>query len=1429
MRFLFQKYYKQQNRQTVRIMIILALLILCVAETHAIDIRPMKFSTANGLTDNTVRQIYQDSRGYIWMATFYGLSRYDGYNIVKYTPADGRMPVEEAQIRRLVEDSHGFLWLMCNNDAVGCLDLNTDTFVDFLPKDSKGYRYFKELPDGTIWLYGEHGALRIAHHGKDISVESLDINHGLPSNNIIGVECDKSGRVLLSTSKGLYAYNNGKIVAVDKEREYQWMQSAPNSVLMVATNGELMRLDEHDCLLRLGKMDGVSGRKDLPGAFVANGKWYISSPTGGRSVNLTTYEVKDIDKKSDIPSGKTITDNHGDVWVHNETGWLYYVDAGNESLVPLHLIPEKTMSLIDSERYSIARDKQGRAWITTADNGLYIFDLKTKELEHIMAKDGDYQILPSDNLLDATVDNRGNIWIGSAHSGAVMLKTNNSEVSSLSFPHSVNREFFVRMIKELPDGSIVLSTRDGNVYNYSPDLKKCDVEQRDAIVYDVIIDQNGNRLEATRGKGLYINGQKTDSLKTSTGDLFSLHMDRKWRLWVGTFGAGLDVFSPDRNGKAVKYNYLNDSYAARRVRVIYEDKSGHIWVGTNAGAYRFNPDALLTGKDSGILFNIANGTLKSNEIHCIEEDSQGRIWLGEAGNGITILDFSQNVDKPMVTHIGTESGLGNNNVSSFAKEGDDYMWATTQYGASRINTKNLRVESFVFRTNPSANVHSTNSAVMLKDKRLLLGTNQGAYTVDLKGIQPETTNQPITVTTFTVNGERKTFISDEKSIYDKNGSYHIKLPHNENNLDFEFSTFDFDWPKTTKFRYKLEPVDKQWSNVSVENRISLKNLNPGKYTLVVEASYSSANWDKQFRCVIIIEKPWWSSWYANIVYVLLIFFGGCLVFKVIKRINELHNKVKVEEQLTDYKLEFFTNISHEFRTPLTLIQVSLEKLHEKLMAIKEEYPGLSLNGLNVPLSTLDKNSRRMSRLIDELLTFRKVEKNKLVLYPESTEVIGFLRDVFDNFKEEALSKHITFDFTTNRDEFVMNVDRNALDKIANNLISNALKYTREGGKVLCSVAVETDRRIIRLQVIDNGVGIDHDKREQLFSRFMQSAMSRNSIGVGLHLTFGLVELSKGRIYHCDNPGGGSIFSVELPIDTPASENKPQEGIGRPYFEAIFKDTKDENAAENALPPDAKRKKMLIIDDDADIRSFLSNEFSRYFEILTASDGRSGLDAARNNDVNIIICDVMMPDMSGFEVTRLLKEDFATSHIPIIQLTALSNDDCQIEGITSGADAYVTKPFNLKYLKTRVAKLIEQRENLFSKFSASPTLALPQLPMGDKDKEFADRLAEIAEKQLDNSEFSVDDFAAEMALGRTIFFRKVKGVTGYAPKEYLRVMRMKKAAELLLSTDMTITEISFRVGISDPAYFNKCFKAQFGKAPSIYQKENTQNGAAKDSI
>lgn len=452
-----------------------------------------------------------------------------------------------------------------------------------------------------------------------------------------------------------------------------------------------------------------------------------------------------------------------------------------------------------------------------------------------------------------------------------------------------------------------------------------------------------------------------------------------------------------------------------------------------------------------------------------------------------------------------------------------------------------------------------------------------------------------------------------------------------------------------------------------------------------------------------------------------------------------------------------------------------------------------------------------------------MQNNKLVLSLENTDVMAMLHEIFLSFNDIAESKKMDFQFQPGSNSLKMYVDKGKLDKIVYNLLSNAFKYTPQKGKIRLCVQALTENNLLEIKVTDTGVGIPKEKQNELFKRFMQSNFSGESVGIGLHLTHELVTVHKGEISYEENPGGGSVFTVKLPLGTePYQENDfliPNELMKQENApEKFVTDSLDKVDIDKLIAhtDPLNKHRLLIIEDDADVRQYLKEELSPYFNIDTAENGIDGFNTAQEEDIDFIVCDVMMPGMTGYEVVRKLKSDFKTSHIPIILLTALSLPENQLEGIESGAEAYLTKPFSSRLLLAHIIKILEQREKLKEKFSQESGMVRTAVYSTDKDKEFVEQLDKILLKNLDNPHFSVDEFASIMKVGRTIFYKKVKGLTGYSPNEYLRIIRMKKAAELLLSNDYTVSEVSYKVGIDDPFYFSKCFKSQFGIAPSVYK-------------
>ena len=1431
------------NGHILKILSATVMLMVSLPAVSLANLYTKSFNTQSGLSDNTVRTIHQDKEGYIWFGTLNGLTRFDGYTMtsIPYRDSSGNQ-LYEPKVRQLHEDEMGNLWVLSTNDGVACIDLETFRFRNFLPEGSPQYfRYIYEAPDKSVWLFGGNGALHVSGSGEEMFKTSILTkgNGMLPSDNIIRISGDTAGNIFIATDKGIVKYAGGNADIIDFFHQVQWFAPHSDMMLAVAANGDVLSIDNNSQVSPRGSIPGVNSRDNLPGEFMANGKWFISGPSGIYSFDLDTGTLSKS-KLGDIPNAKVIKDNAGNIWLHNETGKIWRVDTISESTRQYSIISPDRMKLIDMERYSVMNDNEGRTIITTSGSGLYTIDEVSGDITHYSTANPGSSLLQSDNLLAVAKDRSGAMWIGTEDIGVVKVSKSSYSIKEIDDKGKKNRA--IRMIKQLSDGSIVISYYDGSFDTYDKDMKPLASRQYPKVVYDLMETADGNVWKATRGGNIFFENSKGDAISNdgftpSHHTIFSMLRDSNGRLWVGTFGAGLDVVIPSGNGnKPESKNFLNDTYGKKRIRAIFEDSGKNIWVGTSEGAYRFNPDSLIAGLQTLKEFSVANRFLNTNEVNCITEDNKGRIWIGEGGGGITILNFSDPNDR--IIHIGNENGLPNSNIQSFVSDGNGYIWAFTYMGAARVNVESLNVESYIFRTNTLGNVYRPNTALLLPGNRLLLGSSDGAYLVDINNLNAKGKPETPHATSLRINGISLSDGHAENPLWGNLSSHDkIVLSHDENSIDIAFSTFDYNTEMPDKFRYKLEPYDKTWSEFADDNHVSFRNLAPGKYILKVQALNTSGELSDVKEIEIHIKTPWWSSWWAKTFYVLLIILSAVLFMYSIDRIRTLRSKVRQEKEMTDFKLEFYTNISHEFRTPLTLIQASIEKTSESIANIKSEHPEVSVSPLRSSLSTLDKNAKRMLRLIEELLTFRKMERNKLRLSYERTEIVAFVKDLFNNFIDEAKSKEIQYSFHCNEREYFMNVDRNALDKIVTNLISNAIKYTFEKGTVEVDLNIDRHNRKMELRMRDNGIGISPDKKALLFSRFMQTGLSRSSIGVGLHLTHGLVKLHEGDITHSDNAGGGSVFTVTLPLDLHESLEKVDDTLGRPTFSSFVENMENAENADNheeepeeldADKNETDRRTLLVIDDDSEIRKLLQDEFSPYFNVLTASNGRTGLDMARQNDVNLVICDVMLPDISGFKITRMLKDDFATSHIPVIQLTALNNDESQFEGMECGADAYVTKPFKLKYLKMLVGKIMERYEGMIAKFSASPSIPKPQIPLGNKDTEFADKLTEVVLRNMDNTEFTVDEFSSQMAMGRTVFFKKVKGVTGYSPKEYIRVMRMKHAAELLLTTDHTITEISFMVGITDPSYFNKCFRSQFGKAPSVYKKENTSQQSADNT-
>lgn len=1252
----------------------------------------------------------------------------------------------------------------------------------------------------------------------DVRVKFVTLQDGLPSNAVSDIYQDQKGFMWFSTNNGLARYDGNQMkvylqdsayasssdrrvkrITEDKDFKYMWIYTASETFYCLdMTTGHLVdylseakgwraqerplhftqsKLQENGLFYMWGPKDGglIVDYRD------GNFKVKHLSAKEMEAILPKLQDVKMADKqlvqKWKVPNGRVLTDNKGGAWIYNNTGILRKVVG--DSLITLRLLPNET-NYIDYERFNIVEDNHGLVWISTYGKGLFVFNHDLNQGQHFVANEKGESPIASNYLLCITADRRDGVWVSAEYGGVSHLQVMDKGVVRI-FPNgreNLDLSNVVRMVKKQRDGSVMVGTRDGCLYHYSADMAQMLVKSHfDSNIYSVVEMPQGRMWIGTRGKGIY----GIPGLDFKNKKVFCLKPDDRGRMWIGTFGEGLSVAIPRGEGYEVR-TFFADSVGLNEVRCLAIDRKGMLWGGTSGGLFCVDPTRFAADGKGLRVYK------RGSEIHDMLVDRQGRLWLTVPGEGLVcmqdgnfrILDASQ--------------GLINNMVQSVVETEDGNLWVSTQQGVSCWKAKDNSFDNYLFSRVMMGNVYNENSAVCLDDGRVLLGGNYG-----------------LTI----INPSRISHVKGQTSVVFTSHPYsdEMTLSYEERSPKINFSTLDYSDVNNVKYTYWLEGYDSSWSVPSPTPWVNYQNLPFGSYRLHVKASYSDGIWGKESVLDISVEPPFYLSVWAWVFYALFLTVVIVMVVKSIREKNILKGKIKFEQEFTRYKLVFFTNIAHEFRTPLTLIQGSLEK-EKRIM--KTNHWQLELEKT---VRTMDKSVQRMLRLIDQLLEFRKMQAGKLKLSLQETDVVMFVQGICKMFDDAAESKQIDFKFESQLPAYLMYLDQQKMDKVVFNLLSNAFKYTPAKGTISVSLSF-TD--VLTIRVADTGVGIPQEKRAQLFSRFMQSSYTGESFGIGLHLTHELVRTHHGEITYQENEGGGSVFVVTIPLQKDCYEASDFLVKNSPILKADLTKERDgqEEKTTDAVPsaPSAplNRRTILLIEDDNDVREFLLSELESCFDLKVASDGKAGIAMAKELDVDLIVSDVMMPGMNGFELTKRLKNSFETSHIPIILLTALSTDENVLEGTESGADAYITKPFSPQLLMARILQLLNQREILRQKFGKVPQEIRSAMLRNEQDSLFVKRLDSIVYSRLGEQDLSADKVAGLLHLGRTIFYKKVRGTTGYTPNEYIRVIRLRKAAELLKEGEKNVSEVAYAVGFDNPYYFSKCFKEQFGMPPSQYR-------------
>ncbi|MCV9387002.1 hybrid sensor histidine kinase/response regulator transcription factor [Reichenbachiella ulvae] len=1377
------------NRILVTVFLMGCLVQLAIAQPESILTKNVYFEQPQfelGLSQRSINSVIQDHEGYLWVATWSGLIKYDGYSTEiyradnttegklksnkigrvfessdstlwvatrsgglfrkdagseyfhQYTYTDGcDNCLSNPHVWDMVEDSHGNLWIATEN-GLNFLDRSTEQFTSFFFDESDistlSNSFITRLmidPYDRLWVGTEYGLNLLENMDpENAEFRRIEVQNVSASNyvyDIAFVENATGLQVFWGTKNGLNRYSNGEI-------ESFVLEGKPSSFSVFRS---MEVVSSKNPFLLLGSDMGLS-------VFDINNKSFDRFfGDFDRDVNLSQNTIQSI-----------TLDQSGVLWAGTLKGINKYDTYDNN----IGLVKTKTFDPTNSIMTAIKQDGKGDIWMSTLGGGFFHVNLKDGFVNDIQKFDWRIpgELGFTDYIQKFEIDRNDRFWVGTAGSGLFVF----------------DRSAIDRNSKK--------------IMSYDQYFMGSEAALSDDYVMSLCEAKGGGMWVGTWSKGLNLvtpEGEVLvfDDQRLSPIPLVTIYEDPLGYLWIGTRGDGL-IRIKIQNQKIVEHKVyefsLDGSTLSNNfVNAIHQDTKNRLWIGTEDGLNLY--DAV---SDHFVLINNSQSQLPKDVVGIIE-DEKGQLWL-TGDEGVTVIDPDE---KDMyVNHFDKEDrvqgGFFYNEVTLKTNNGELMMGGSN--GFNVINTNNIY-------QNPHLPM------VALKE-----------VVVSDKVVQPG----------VEVNG--RILMDRPLGMMDR-----LELKYFENSISFEFAALHYANPMKNRYAFRLEGFDEEWHYTDASRRFAkYTNLNPGEYTFTVRASNDDGLWQERGTSLsVVIAPPWYKTQWAVFLYVIasmlfLVAFRKLILMRTAYEHDLKFERLEKEnnEKLNKSRLQFFTNISHEFRTPLTLILGLLEQLMNS---------GDANIKVQKQLKLISQNANRLQRLINQLLDFRKAEAGSLQLKVAEGNFYKFVKEVKLSFDSLAGQKGVEFNLLTSSNVIQVFFDRDQFEKILFNLLSNAFKHTESGDSVNIEIAELPDS--IVLSVNDTGQGIAEEAIHKVFDRFYSGDQeSGTGSGIGLALCKSLVELHHGQISVKSELGKGTRFEVKIPKGSDHFDEsqlikdfKDSENIDL-YKEVVFSES-DEVVLEAGQidKPVAELKRILLVEDNDQVRAFLKSLFQYEYAVFEAENGKDALAVAEEEELDLVISDVMMPVMDGFSFCQKMKNNLATSHIPIILLTARTSYIYNVEGLEKGADDYLTKPFHIEVLKLKVRNLISAREQSRQMVQDKTQLVLEpkMVTVTSADEIFLKKCMEIIENNMDNSEYSVVEFGKEVGLSRMQLYRKLKALTGKSPNEFIRMMRIKRAAQLFEHGDMNVSEVTYQVGFTDPAYFRKCFKDEFGETPTNYIK------------
>lgn len=1433
-----------------------------------------RIGSEDGLSQNTAFSILFDSKGFMWIGTMNGLNRYDGseFKIYRSSSENGNNFTSNRVIR-LWEDRRGFIWLETYDGYYHFFNPESEVFTSIPFYEGSeikngAMQFFEQYSNDIIILGSSESGLFVLKFNPALNTYTVKrINNAteksLTDSRIKFVHKDSKGDLWIGTGKGLNLITGAELM--NDKSDFKHLFSTTSFTAICETKTELWFGTENRGFIIWNK-EKKSERylqKNLQGEgllsdnisnlyFTRNGKIIAGFKDNGLMIADSSGQRWSQIKFHSRNLISVFEDQSGYVWLTALEFGTTRLDLKNLTTKYYELTPSEIKPLTDLERAQFFEDTKGNLWLGLHGSGLALFNREKDRFDFFRNDPKDPNSISSNFVHCIAEDKSGHLWVGT---GQVLGGIEKVILRNSAFEHFLPEkngsdilDNVARAILEDRNKYLWVATKAGRLHLYDSSMKQVAVflslpgiesKSKRNITYSLFIDKNDYLWIGSKGYGLSVSEMplsqsgpdykklrfrrleysEKDSSSLGNNNIYSICQDHSGNIWIGTYGNGLNLIKDpySKNLKFIRINQKNSNLSSNLVRNILTDESGNLWVATTFGLNLLNKNNIDSSKYRFKVFlhnTLDEKTLIYNDIIHLFEDSVGNIWYGSYGGGVDMLQKSNDSHGESFRHFGTESIPGFGIIFAILEDNAGSIWLSSENGLIRLNPKSGSSEIFNNFNGLGFNNFSENTCYKRQDGSLIFGGNQGFEVIRPEKIDPAITETRIELTRFLL-------FNKEISIHQKDSplkksisfSNDLTLKYSQSSFSIDFSVLDFLDPGKIEYSYKLDNFDRNWNNVGNQHRATYTNLPPGRYTFRVKSVQQNGNSTSNERILeIIIMSPWWKTYPAYFVYSLLMVVIGISIFKTITRINRYKNELLIEKKVNEYKLQFFTNISHEIRTPLTLIIGPLEDM----LADSD-----ITNKKRLQMEIMLKSARRMLHLTNQLLDFRKVQNNKMVLKISKIDIVAFTREIFNSFVPLANHKGIYFSINSDFDMFWVYADPNKLDTIIYNIISNAIKFTDPGKHVLITISNDEKSNSVDISVTDEGPGISQKNMEDIFTRY--TILSNHELagtGIGLSLSYELAKLHKGNIVVNSVVGKGSTFTIRL---LKGREHFSEDGeiesydVLKPGHSVFNEDIPGVDSEDGLVVAESTDRHMiLVVEDNQEILNYICQSLKSFFICIGAKNGSEGLHLARTMNPDVIITDIMMPGIDGMEMTKTLKEDFNTSHIPVIMLTSKSNIRDQIEGIETGAEAYIVKPFSMEYLKTVASNFINQRTNVLSWFVEKRKLNTAVPKVNSKDDALLSKLVKYIEENHERN-FSIENLAEYCNISRTVFYNKIRGLTGSSPIDFVRKIKLNTARTFLEGGE-NVSQAAFKTGFSDVKYFSRLFKIHFGYSPSKHKSE-----------